>query len=132
MSVNLKFKYGTQELNAAKNAGNIYVRKIASATNENKDNGRAKLYIDTPISNGEVERLSVGSDVFVGDPNSEEASNYDVIINPAGNIINNVVTSEQSGGFVIRVVEQDNPDTWVPDDQPNENTITLVVQRNGV
>lgn len=120
MGINLNFKYGTGVIPATseQTRGNVYIKKIG--------NTRAKMFIDSPIA---TERLTIGGDVFVGDPDVEGsgADDYDVIINPDGDIINNVVTSEQAGGFMIRVVSPSNPDTYIPQDNPNSNMITLVI-----
>ena len=130
MAIDLKFNYGIGDIgNVNKVAGNIYIKKIADATNENKDNGRARLYIDTPVNNN-VERLAIGGDVYVGDPTDSAAASYDVVINPNGQVINNVVTSADVGGYVIRVVEAENPDNYdINEDNPNYNVITFVVQK---
>ena len=116
MSNNLIFKYGTGDLPVS-SAGTVYIKKSGNA--------KADMYIDSPGTNSK--RLRVGSDVYVGNPEDTEAEDYEVVINPNGEIIENVVTSEQPGGFVIRVVNPTNPDTYVPQDNPGINVITLVI-----
>ena len=53
------------------------------------------MYIDNPTITGS-DRLQIDGNIFVGDPDAEGSGveNYDVIINPNGDIVNNVVTSE--------------------------------------
>lgn len=117
----LKFKYGTTDINEATNdPGTIYVQRTGT--------GKAKMYIDNPTVTG-TDRLQVGGDIFVGDPNAEGsgAENYEVIINPNGEVINNIVTSEEAGGFVIRVVSSSDPDNYEPDNSTSNNMITLVI-----
>lgn len=120
MSNGLSFKYGTGDLknqNAPDyDAGTVYVRKLSDT--------RGQMFVDYPGQ--EDARLQIGGEIFVGDPN-EAGDDYEVIINPNGDVIDNVVTSEQAGGFVIRVVSPANPDTYIPQDNPNSNMITLVI-----
>lgn len=125
--VNLDFKYGDENSSLPTNGttpnlnpGRIYVKKSGT--------GKAKMFIDTPDTSSS-ERLQIGGDIFVGDPDAEGsgAEDYDVVINPNGDVIDNIVTSEQAGGFVIRVVSPANPDTYIPQDNPNSNMITLVI-----
>jgi hypothetical protein len=82
MSNDLIFKYGTTDLPASNAAGTVYIKKSG--------NTKADMYVDSPETNSQ--RLRIGSDVYVGDPENTEAKDYDVIINPNGDIIDNVVT----------------------------------------
>ena len=120
---NLNFKYGTTNINGANNVpGTIYVQKTGD--------GKAKMYIDTPTESST--RLQIGGtgDVYVGDPDDEEAKEYQAVINPNGNVIDNIVTSEEAGGYIIRVVESEDPDNYnIAADNPARNVITLVVQK---
>ena len=124
--IDLKFKYGTGNL-PDKNAGAVYIKKIEKP-------GRAKLYIDTPIeAAGSVERLVIGGDVYVGDQNDSEASSYDVVINPNGNVIENFVTSEIDGGFIIKVETSNDPNSYIPStSELTKNTIILVLDENNL
>lgn len=120
----LKFKYGTSDINGASNdPGTIYVQRTG--------NGKAKMYIDNPTVTG-TDRLQIGGDIFVGDPDVEGsgADDYDVIINPNGEVIENWVIAEQEGGFVLKVesVNKNNIDSWIPIDTPSKNTIIFVVE----
>ena len=120
----LKFKYGTDDIDKVGNdPGTIYVQRTG--------NGKAKMYIDNPTVIG-ADRLQIGGDIFVGDPNVEGsgADDYDVIINPNGNVIEDWVTSEVDGGFVIRIEEvaAADIDTWVPTTTPSKNMIVFVVE----
>lgn len=120
----LKFKYGTSDISGASNdPGTIYVQRTG--------NGKAKMYIDNPTVTG-TDRLQIGGDIFVGDPNAagSGADDYDVIINPNGEVIENWVTTETDGGFVIRVesVDSEDIDSWKPTGTPTKNTIILVVE----
>lgn len=121
----LKFKYGTSNINGAGNdPGTIYVQRTG--------NGKAKMYIDNPTVTG-ADRLQIGGDIFVGDPDAEGsgAGDYDVIINPDGEVIENWVTTEIGGGFVIRIessVNSEDIDNWTPTDTPSKNTIIFVVE----
>lgn len=119
------FKYGStsEDLPPSKTAGTFYIKQ--------KDSSKAELYLDPPT--GE-DRLIIsgggGGDVYVGDPDSDDAQEYEVVINPNGNVINNVVTSEEAGGYIIRVVESEDPDAYdISIDNPNYNVITFVVQK---
>lgn len=118
------FKYSaTKELPQDKTAGTFYIKK--------KDNEKAELYLDTPDAQ---DRLIIsgggGGDVYVGDPNSADAQEYEVVINPNGSVVNNVVTSEEAGGYIIRVVESEDPDNYnIAEDNPARNVITLVIQK---
>ena len=121
----LKFKYGTSDISGASNdPGTIYVQRTG--------NGKAKMYIDNPTATG-ADRLQIGGDIFVGDPNVEGsgAGDYDVIINPNGEVIENWVTTETDGGFVIRVesIEENQLDTYIPQDNPSKNMITFVLKK---
>lgn len=124
MATNLNFKYGTTNISEASNApGTIYVQRTG--------NGKAKMYIDNPTVT-EADRLQIGGDIFVGDPDAEGsgADDYDVIINPNGEVIENWVTTETDGGFVVRVesVDSENIDNWKPTGTPTKNTIIFVVE----
>ena len=124
MGQNLKFKYGTNDIDGTGNdPGTIYVQRTGD--------GKAKMYIDNPTSS-KADRLQIGGDIFVGNPDAEGsgADNYDVIINPNGEVIENWVTTETDGGYVIQVVSKsrDEIDTWNPTTTPNKNTIILVVE----
>ena len=125
-SVNLNFKYGTGNL-PTQTAGNVYVKKIANATTT--ANGRAKIYIDSPESS--TQRLEIGGgDVYVGKSSDEAAANYDVVIDPNGDVIDGLVTGQDNSGqakaYIIRVVEvaESDLDSYVPD--VNANVITFV------
>lgn len=126
-NVDLNFKYGTGELPGI-TSGSVYIKKIADAK-EGAANGRARIYIDSPETNSK--RLEIGGgDVYVGKSSDSEAKNYDVVIDPDGDVINNIVTSETSGGYIIRVVETTSPDAYdITKDNPNSNVITLVIQK---
>lgn len=113
----LIFKYGTGVLPESSNAGTVYIKKSG--------NTKADMYVDSPENTSQ--RLRIGSDVYVGDPKDTEAKDYEVIINPNGEVINNVVTSAEAGGFVIRVVNSSDPDNYEPNDNPSNNMITLVI-----
>ena len=120
----LKFKYGTKDINRASNdPGTIYVQRTGA--------GKAKMYIDNPTVTGS-DRLQISGDIFVGDPNAEGsgAGNYDVIINPNGEVIEDWVTTEVDGGFVVRIesVDSEDIDSWVPTTTPSKNTIIFVVE----
>ena len=120
----LKFKYGTTNINEADNdPGAIYVQRTG--------NGKAKMYIDNPTVTG-TDRLQIGGDIFVGDPDAEGsgAGDYDVIINPNGEVIENWVTTEAGGGFVVRVEEvvATDIDGWTPTSAPEKNMIIFVVE----
>lgn len=132
MAIDLKFNYGTKDISTvSKVAGNIYIKKIVDATNENKDNGRARLYIDTPVSDsGNIERLSIGGDVYVGKATEAAAAGYDVVIDPDGEVIDNVVTSIQRGGLKLKIEKATgNVDTYSPSTQGlGGNTIIFVVE----
>lgn len=124
MATNLNFKYGTTNISEASNVpGTIYVQRTG--------NGKAKMYIDNPTVT-EADRLQIGGDIFVGDPDAEGsgADDYDVIINPNGEVIENWVIAEQEGGFVLKVesVNKNNIDSWTPTDTPSKNTIIFVVE----
>lgn len=122
------FKYSattTKELPTMTNntAGTFYIKK--------KDSEKAELYLDTPDGK---DRLIIsgggGGDVYVGDPDSTDAQEYEVVINPNGSVVNNVVTSAEAGGYIIRVVESEDPDNYnIAADNPARNVITLVVQK---
>ena len=112
----LIFKYGDGVL-PEKKAGTVYIKKSG--------NTKADMYVDSPEATSQ--RLRIGSDVYVGDPKDTEAKDYEVIINPNGEVINNVVTSDEAGGFVIRVVNSSDPDNYKPNDNPSNNMITLVI-----
>lgn len=120
----LKFKYGTSNINGAGNdPGTIYVQRTG--------NGKAKMYIDNPTATG-ADRLQIGGDIFVGDPDvvGSGADDYDVIINPDGEVIENWVTTETGGGFVVRVEEvvATDIDNWKPTSTPDKNMIIFVVE----
>lgn len=119
MSNDLIFKYGTGDLPGS-NAGTVYIKKLG--------NTKADMYVDSPEANSQ--RLRIGSDVYVGDPEDAEAEDYKVVINPNGEVIENLVTTETNGGFVIRVesVNKNNIDNWTPTDTPSKNTIIFVVE----
>lgn len=128
--VNLDFKYGDENSSLPIDGttpdltpGRIYVKKSGT--------GKAKMFIDTPDTSSS-ERLQISGDIFVGDPDAEGsgAEDYDVIINPNGEVIENWVTTETGGGFVIRVesVESKDIDSWKPTGTPTKNTIILVVE----
>lgn len=128
--VNLDFKYGDENSSLPVDGttpnltpGRIYVKKSGT--------GKAKMFIDTPDASSS-ERLQIGGDIFVGDPDVEGsgAGDYDVIINPNGEVIENWVTSEQEGGFVLKVesVNKNDIDNWTPTDTPSKNTIIFVVE----
>lgn len=128
--VNLDFKYGDENSSLPVDGttpnltpGRIYVKKSGT--------GKAKMFIDTPDASSS-ERLQIGGDIFVGDPDAEGsgADDYDVIINPNGEVIENWVIAEQEGGFVLKVesVNKNNIDSWTPTDTPAKNTIIFVVE----
>ena len=59
MANDLHFKYGTGDLDQVNYAeGTVYVKKTA--------NKRAQMFVDVP-NNGR-ERLQIGGEIFVGDP----------------------------------------------------------------
>ena len=113
----LIFKYGTGVLPESNAGGTVYIKKSG--------NTKADMYVDSPEATSQ--RLRIGSDVYVGDPKDTEAKDYEVIINPNGEVINNIVTSEEAGGFVIRVVSSSDPDNYKPDNNTSNNMITLVI-----
>lgn len=129
-NVNLDFKYGDENSSLPQDGttpaltpGRIYVKKSGT--------GKAKMFIDTPdISSSE--RLQIGGDIFVGDPDAEGsgADDYDVIINPNGEVIEDWVTTEVDGGFVVRIenIDSEDIDSWTPTTTPSKNTIILVVE----
>ena len=129
-NVNLDFKYGDENSSLPQDGttpaltpGRIYVKKSGT--------GKAKMFIDTPdISSSE--RLQIGGDIFVGDPDAEGsgADDYDVIINPNGEVIEDWVTTEVDGGFVVRIenIDSEDIDSWTPTTTPSKNTILLVVE----
>ena len=78
----LIFKYGTGDLPESNDAGTVYIKKSG--------NTKADMYVDSPDANNQ--RLRIGSDGYVGDPEDTEAEDYKVVINPNGDIIDNVVT----------------------------------------
>lgn len=129
--VNLDFKYGDENSSLPQDGttpaltpGRIYVKKSGT--------GKAKMFIDTPdISSSE--RLQIGGNIFVGDPDVEGsgADGYNVIINPNGEVIEDWVTTEVDGGFVIRVesVNGEDIDNWRPSGTPpSKNTILFVIE----
>ena len=120
----LKFKYGTTNIDEVGNdPGTIYIQRIGD--------GKAKMYVDNPTVTG-ADRLQISGDIFVGDPSVEGsgANDYDVIINPNGEVIKDWVTSEVDGGFVIRVEEvaATDIDNWSPKTTPTKNMIIFVVE----
>ena len=126
--VNLDFKYGGENSSLPMSGstpdltpGRVYIKKTKA--------GRAQMFIDTPDRDNS-ERLQLGGEIFVGDPVGKDLSDYDVIIIPDGNILENFVTSEIEGGYVIQTVfvNKDNIDTWTPTSTPSKNTIILVVE----
>ena len=119
MSNDLIFKYGTGDLPES-NAGTVYIKKSG--------NTKADMYVDSPETNSQ--RLRIGSDVYVGDPEDTEAEDYEVVINPNGEVIENWVTAETDGGFVIRIEEvaAANIDGWKPTSTPTKNMIIFVVE----
>lgn len=131
-SINLDFKYGAENSSLPMSGstpnltpGRVYIKKSGT--------GKAKMFIDTPdISSSE--RLQIGGDIFVGDPDAEGsgADDYDVIINPNGEVIEDWVTTEIDGGFVIRVesVDSEDIDNWRPSGTPpSKNTILFVIEK---
>lgn len=121
MANDLHFKYGTGDLDQVNYAeGTVYVKKTA--------NKRAQMFVDVP-NNGR-ERLQIGGEIFVGDPNGTDTGDYEVVINPNGDIIENFVTSETEGGYLIKTVSipEDEIDTWEPTTTPEQNTIILIVK----
>ena len=123
----LIFKYGEGDVpsfNDATSAGTIYIKK--------KSDTKAEMFIHTPLQDEDDDKLTlqVGGfgNVYVGDPTNPEASEYQAVINPNGDVIDNIVTSEESGGYIIRVVESEDPDNYdITADNPARNVITLVV-----
>ena len=127
-SVNLDFKYGKEDSSLPMSGstpdltpGRVYIKKTKA--------GKAQMFIDTPEPNNS-ERLQLGGEIFVGDPFNKDTSDYDVIINPNGNVIEDWVTSEVDGGFVIRIEEvaAANIDSWKPTTTPTKNMIIFVVE----
>jgi hypothetical protein len=86
------------------------------------------MFVDVP-NNGR-ERLQIGGEIFVGDPDGTDTGDYEVVINPNGDIIENFVTSETEGGYLIRIesVNREDIDSWTPTTTPSKNTIILVVE----
>ena len=90
----LIFKYnnGTKDVPefAEASAGTIYIKK--------KSDTRAEMFIHTPLEKeGDTGlKLQVGGsgNVYVGDSDDPAAKEYQVVINPDGEILENVVTSE--------------------------------------
>lgn len=126
MANDLIFKYGEGNMPAATadTAGTIYIKKSG--------NSKADMYVDSPDTNSQ--RLRIGSDVYVGDPEDTEANDYEVIINPNGDIIDNVVTGMNEQGdympYILRIVNVDEVDldTYTPTDA-NSNIITFVIKK---
>lgn len=125
-SVNLDFKYGKEDSSLPMSGstpdltpGRVYIKKTKA--------GRAQMFIDTPEPQNS-ERLQLGGEIFVGDPSNKDTSDYDVIINPNGEVIENWVTTETTGGFVIRIESREDVDNWTPTDTPSKNTIIFVVE----
>lgn len=122
MANDLIFKYGTGNLPES-NAGTVYIKKSG--------NTKADMYIDSPETNSQ--RLRVGSDVYVGDPEDTEANDYEVVINPNGDVLEGIVTgldsSENPMAYTIRVVEVEESalDSYTPTDADG-NIITLVIK----
>lgn len=119
----LKFKYGTSNINEANNdPGTIYVQRTGD--------GKAKMYIDNPTITG-ADRLQIGGDIFIGDPNAEGsgADNYEVIINPNGEFLDNIVTGQDTS-FKIKVEQAiGNIDTYIPSTEGlSGNTIILIIE----
>lgn len=127
-SVNLDFKYGKEDSSLPMSGstpdltpGRVYIKKTKA--------GRAQMFIDTPEPQNS-ERLQLGGEIFVGDPSNKDTSDYDVIINPNGEVIENWVTTEAGGGFVVRVEEvvATDIDNWKPTSTPDKNMIIFVVE----
>lgn len=126
---NLNFKYGgdnakdlTDFNDVASTPGTIYIKK--------KNNKKAEMFIDTPTESST--RLQIGGtgDVYVGDPDDEEAKEYQAVINPNGTVLDNIVTSAETGGYIIKVVKTSNPDSYNPSlENFSRNTIVLVVEQ---
>lgn len=123
MANDLIFKYGTGDLPESNDAGTVYIKKSG--------NTKADMYVDSPDANNQ--RLRIGSDVYVGDPEDTEANDYDVVINPNGDVLEGIVTgldsSENPMAYTIRVVEVEESvlDSYTPTDA-DSNIITLVIK----
>lgn len=130
MSNDLSFKYGTGDLKLTEqnenapeyDAGTVYVRKLS--------NTRGQMFVDYPGQ--EDTRLQIGGEVFVGDP-KDAGDDYEVIINPNGDILEGIVTGLDSSknpmAYTIRVVEIEESalDSYTPTDADG-NVITLVIK----
>ena len=126
---NLIFKYGgdnakdlTDFNDVASTPGTIYIKK--------KNNKKAEMFIDTPTESST--RLQIGGtgDVYVGDPDDEEAKEYQAVINPNGTVLDNIVTSAETGGYIIKVEQATgNIDEYIPAiDGLSRNTIIFVIE----
>lgn len=126
---NLNFKYGgdnakdlTDFTEVASTPGTIYIKK--------KNDKKAEMFIDTPTESST--RLQVGGtgDVYVGDPDDEEAKDYQVAIDPNGTFIDNIVTSAETGGYIIKVEQATgNIDEYIPStDGLSRNTIIFIIE----
>ena len=126
----LIFKYGEGDLKLTEqnqnapgyDAGTVYVRKLSDT--------RGQMFVDYPGQ--EDARLQIGGEIFVGDP-KEAGEDYEVVINPNGDVLEGVVTgldsSENPMAYTIRVVEVEESalDSYTPTDA-NSNIITLVIK----
>lgn len=127
MADNLIFKYGMGDMPAAaaNTAGTVYIKKTVD--------GKAQMFIDEPVGDGSSpDRLQIGGEIFIGDPD-EAGEDYEVVINPEGDILEGIVTGLNNSGnamaYTIRVVEveESSLDSYTPTDA-DSNIITLVVK----
>ena len=118
----LKFKYGEGDVPTATAAGTVYIKKTVD--------GKAQMFVDEPVEDGSTpDRLQIGGEIFIGDPD-DAGKDYEVVIDPNGTFIDNIVTSAETGGYIIRVVSTSNPDSYDPSlENFSRNTIVLVVEQ---
>lgn len=125
---NLNFKYGTGDITTSE-AGTVYVKKTGSK--------KAQMFIDNPVD--ENERLQIGGEIYIGDPEDAAAANYQVVINPDGDPagvatsaangimskehVQRLITLEEALGGLKFVVSGDPPSST----NPPKDTITIVV-----
>lgn len=119
---NVKFMYGTNNFPEDGAPGTFYVKRVGETT-------RGKIAINTPEE--ESKQIIIGGDVYVGDPGDAAAEDYDVVINPDGDVLENIVTGiDSSYQFKVVEVAESELNNFVPTGASN-STITFVVKTEG-